>query len=217
MGLIKISLILIILCTAGSCDQSANGKPKTPLKVDGKNDARRDPIDITGKSVEEVLAAKYQKAQLNCKFWLQRGEALNLDAVPSVKLQIDLIKGISGSGDHSFKSSSEPQSVNVASRLSNLRNRATMSREGNNLFLLTNVLAVDTSFTLTIESDHTSEELKLTDKSSYVLTIVEGAADVTIASLSTQLADKDFVFKHMSCLLEAEVKEGFVAETITLN
>lgn len=80
--LVAFSLMLV------GCAKNDDSK-KSGQTVEPKNQTPV-AIDLSGKTVEEVLSLKYSKALLSCALWSQRSKEIDLTVVPNDSATLDL-------------------------------------------------------------------------------------------------------------------------------
>lgn len=83
-------LFMCIFVTSFISACSKNDDKKNSNPPPHKQDKSPKAVDLAGKSVEEVLEIKYNKADLICALWTQINQKLNLDLSPNDSVSWDL-------------------------------------------------------------------------------------------------------------------------------
>lgn len=83
-----VSMGIGLACLGAGCAKSDDNKNRNST-AHQQNEALR-AVDLAGKSVQEVLDLKYNKAELNCALWVQRNQKLDLTTGPSDSIILDL-------------------------------------------------------------------------------------------------------------------------------
>jgi hypothetical protein len=78
-------LAVMLVVVFSGCGKSTKEENHLPSD-EKKDDQQRKALDLSGKTVEEILALKYNKAELSCKLWVQRFET---QYPPNTSLHID--------------------------------------------------------------------------------------------------------------------------------
>lgn len=88
-----IPLVGIILATLVSGCAKNNDNKNNDQTV---NQQKQQPkaVDLSGKSLEEVLALKYNKAELKCELWTQLSNQLDISGTPNDSASWDLKSGV---------------------------------------------------------------------------------------------------------------------------
>lgn len=87
-----IPLVGIILATLISGCAKNNDNKNNDQTVNQQNQQAK-AVDLSGKSLEEVLKLKYDKAELKCELWTQLSNQLNLSGTPNDSASWDLKSG----------------------------------------------------------------------------------------------------------------------------
>jgi hypothetical protein len=82
-----LTIVLSALLFIGCADDHPSRSTADLKNVDNKSQS-----DLSGKSVEEILKLKYEKATLVCNFWYQYGSEFLKSAEPNLTIQYDLKK-----------------------------------------------------------------------------------------------------------------------------
>lgn len=109
-----IPLVGVILATLLSgCAKNNDNKNNDPTA----NQQNQQPkaIDLSGKSLEEVLALKYNKAELSCAVWVQRNQKLDLTATPNDSFVLDL--KADSKMPHTFKLAGQIQNHKIEAQI----------------------------------------------------------------------------------------------------
>ncbi len=88
MNQYALNLIAVLAFCLGGCAKSDNPDNNTPQTAPKVEETKI--VDLSNKSLEEVLALKYNKAVLTCKLWSQRAQEIDLDLAPNVIRTWDL-------------------------------------------------------------------------------------------------------------------------------
>lgn len=84
---IALTGILFAMFTVSCAKYNVNNETK-PANQDQKPRA----VDLSGKSLTEVLALKYNRAELKCELWTQLSQKLDISVIPNDFISLDLKK-----------------------------------------------------------------------------------------------------------------------------
>ena len=169
-------------------------KPPTPIQRS----------NLSGKSVEEVLKLKYEKADLVCNFWFQYGNEFSRSIEPAVTVHYDLKqKGVSEFGTN-------PENRQLFANNKNLRltfqfgpvqiHDLNFKDIDGVSYLMSFSPYLKVNFAWEIDGSETDTVQK---------EVIEKLNTVVIDNLHKEGDDRNFYFTHFECTINTEIKSEY--------
>ena len=240
MKLVTLFVVLMGLFLV-SCEEKSNGKPRKGPDVGGNTPGlTRTPVSSFGKTAKEILAVKYDKADMECDLWVEKSKELNTDTASSNSTRRNLMEGIPKDGSQFFEliksaeaafSSQEQLTAGLASQtmkidgeLLELKLLSSIVANESGLYKLTYVLRLKVKLDVSVTTKYSDASPDLTEKSSHTVMIIEvDPANpeknvVTPLNSSMLLGDGvNSIFKHLKCSFKTTIKPNFLPADETLD
>jgi hypothetical protein len=197
-----------LVITLVSCEKSNSNQPNNVVV----NDTDKISVQtLDGKSTEEVLKIKYNKANLNCNLWVQYGNELNKSIAPNDSFSLDLLKNdINHESSKELSGTAQGQAVEVSIDLKDLKiaNETLVNRDTNTTYKMTNtpVIVLDYDYKQTPVRDG---GLVISGSGHSERTINEKIKDMSLNISNKSENGLGTYFNYLECSIETDIKAEY--------
>lgn len=193
-----LASLLIVSCSRGHRDNSAPKDPQKPVVT-----------DLAGKTVQEVLATKYDKAIFVCNLWSQYSSQFVPSNMPTDKISWDLKNEFATEKAFKINAFVQQSTVQIDVEVKSLRvEDVTLRQQDGTLFKMkySPVAAIGFKHTILVDygNGHYTSQNGENERR-----IIERVADLTLDTSSGPVGDPMRYFNRVECAIETEIKPEY--------
>ncbi len=200
----NISVILcalIFVACAKNNDNNSQKNAPTPQGPTAQN--------LEGKSTDEVLQTKYNKAELVCNLWTQFGGELNKSNPPNDSFSVDLLKVDPTQGELKLSGKSQDQTVDVSIQVNALKiSHVHHTDVDGTVYIMEHTPVIEYAYSYEESAIHINGAT-ISGQGSGQRSVNEKLKDVALNFSSKTQGDIGTYFRYLDCSIETDIKPEY--------